>query len=562
MHHRLARRLFYLLLAMTCHGPAMAQPKPEPRALATKPAGPLVGQWQSSGKNGAVVAGGAEAVEAGIAILRDGGNAADAAVATILAQTVTDANQFCFGGEVPIMVYDAKRKVVEVLAGQGTAPQLATREHFTRPGGIPASGIEAAAVPATLDVCLTALDRHGSKRFADVVVPALRILDRGEHAWHADLARTLRRLIEAERASDDRSRGLRLVADYFYRGPIAREIDAWSRASGGLIRAVDLARHVTRVEEPVVIEYRGHTVAKCGPWTQGPALLEALQLLEPFELATMGHNRPDAIHLTVEAIKLAFADRDVYYADPLFERVPLKELLRPEYASMRRGLIDMAHASLEQRPGDPIGGKPLLEEVETRRGLEGPSIDTTTCLAADAQGNMVAATPSGWTGVLAGKTGVWLGSRLQSFNTWEGHPNCIEPGKRPRITLTPTIILKDGRPFIAVSVAGGDLQDQVTLQMVLDLIDFNLSPAEAVAAPRFATQHFLGSFRQPAPKLGSLEMAEDAGESTLSDLRARGHRVTLHKPPVGHPVVIRIDPETRRIDAAGDPKAKRHAAAY
>jgi gamma-glutamyltranspeptidase/glutathione hydrolase len=560
--HRLPRLLFSLFLMTTCHSLAMAQTKPEPRPLATKPAGPLVGQWHSSGKNGAVVAGGAEAVEAGIAILRDGGNAADAAVATILAQTVTDANQFCFGGEVPIMVYDAKRKVVEVLAGQGTAPQLATREHFTRPGGIPASGIEAAAVPATLDVCLTALDRYGSKRFADVVAPALRILDRGEHAWHADLARTLRRLLEAERASGDRRRGLRLVADYFYRGPIAREIDAWSRASGGLIRELDLARHVTRVEEPVMIEYRGHTVAKCGPWTQGPALLEALQLLEPFELATMGHNRPDAIHLTVEAIKLAFADRDVYYADPLFRRVPLKELLRPEYASMRRGLIDMAHASLEQRPGDPIGGKPLLEDVETRRGLEGPSIDTTTCLAADAQGNMVAATPSGWTGVLAGKTGVWLGSRLQSFNTWEGHPNCIEPGKRPRITLTPTIILKDDRPLIAVSVAGGDLQDQVTLQIVLDLIDFNLSPAEAVAAPRFATQHFLGSFRQAPPKLGSLEMAEDAGESTLSDLRARGHRVTLHKPPVGHPVVIRIDPESRQIDAAGDPKAKRHAAAY
>ena len=143
--------------------------------------------------------GGAEAVEAGIAILRDGGNAADAAVATILAQSVTDANQFCFGGEVPIVVYDAKRKVVEVLAGQGVAPRLATREHFTRPGGIPASGIEAAAVPATLDVCLTALDRYGTKRFAEVVAPALRILDRGEHAWHADLARTLRRLVEAER---------------------------------------------------------------------------------------------------------------------------------------------------------------------------------------------------------------------------------------------------------------------------------------------------------------------------------------------------------------------------
>ena len=245
-----------------------------------------------------------------------------------------------------------------------------------------------------------------------------------------------------------------------------------------------------------------------------------------------------------------------------FSDVPLKALLRPEYASMRRGLIDMGQASLEQRPGDPVGGKPLLAEAESRHGLEGPSIDTTTCLVADAEGNMVAATPSGWSGVLAGKTGVWLGSRLQSFNTWEGHPNCIEPGKRPRITLTPTIVLKDGRPILAVSVAGGDLQDQVTLQILLDLIDFGLAPAEAVTAPRFVTDHFLGSFRQAAPKLGSLDIGEEVGETTLADLRARGHLLNILKPPFGHPVVIRIDPDSKRIEAAGDPKAKRHASAY
>src|SRR5262249_39536731 len=156
--------------------------------------------------------------------------------------------------------------------------------------------------------------------------PALRILDRGEQPWHADLARTIRRLVEAERTADDRSRGLRLVADYFYRGPIAREIDAWSRAHGGLIRFEDLATHGTRVEEPVTIAYRGHTIAKCGPWTQGPALLEALQILEGFDLASLRLNRPDAIHVTVESLKLALADRDVFYADPRFVDVPLTEL--------------------------------------------------------------------------------------------------------------------------------------------------------------------------------------------------------------------------------------------
>jgi gamma-glutamyltranspeptidase/glutathione hydrolase len=187
--------------------------------------------------------------------------------------------------------------------------------------------------------------------------------------------------------------------------------------------------------------------------------------------------------------------------------------------------------------------------------------DTTTCVVADGQGNVVAATPSGWSGVLAGNTGVWLGSRLQSFNTWEGHPNCIAPGKRPRITLTPTVVLKEGRPAIVISVAGGDGQDQVTLQMLLDLIDFGLSPVEAVTAPRFLTQHFLSSFRQAPPKLGGLEIDEKVGEDVLSELRALGHQVSLKKPPLWHPCVIRIDPRSGRIDAAGDPKADRHAAA-
>jgi len=556
--------LILLLIGTT---PAWAQGPAVPGPRSTIPAGPLVGQWQATGARGAVVAGGAEAVEAGLSMLKDGGNAVDAAVATILAQTVTDANQFCFGGEVPFVIYDARRKVVEVLSGQGAAPRLATREYFLQHGGIKKSGIEAAAVPATLDACLTALDRHGTRTFTQVAAPALRILDRHEHPWHANLAMTIRRLTHTESATEDRRRGLRLVADYFYRGPIAREIDAWSRASGGLIRYNDLATHVTRVEEPATITYRGYTVAKCGPWTQGPALLEALQMLDGFDLAALHRRRPDeAIHVTVEALKLAFADRDVYFADPLFADVPLHDLLAPRYAVMRRDLIDLNHASLTQRPGDPRGENPLLDEtaaaVRLGRGSGGPTNDTTTCVTADGQGNMVAATPSGWSGVLAGETGVWLGSRLQSFNLWQGHPNCIEPGKRPRITLTPTIVLKQDRPIIAVSVAGGDNQDQVTLQLLLDLIDFGMLPAEAVTAPRFLTAHFLGSFLQAPPKLGSLDINPAVGDVVVSELRARGHLVTLKEGPLATPTLLRIDPQSGRIDAAGDPRAKRHAGAY
>jgi gamma-glutamyltranspeptidase/glutathione hydrolase len=555
----------YLVLVMFT-GLSLAQAPAEPRAQPTRPAGPLVGQWQAAGPHGAVAAGGAEAVEAGVAMFREGGNAIDAAVTTILTQTVTDANQFCFGGEVPFVVYDARRKVVEVLSGQGAAPRLATREYYLQHGGIKKSGIEAAAVPATLDACLTALDRYGTRTFAEAATPALRILDRHEHAWHADLARTIRRLIDTEKTASDRRQGLRRVADYFYRGPIAREIDAWSRASGGLIRYSDLATHVTRIEDPVTITYRGYTVAKCGPWTQGPALLEALELLEGFDLDPLRDRRADAIHLSVEALKLAFADRDVYYADPLFADVPLPELLAPRYAAMRRDLIDRRHASLTQRPGDPRGDKPLLDETAAAArlgiGQGGPTNDTTTCIAADGQGNVVAATPSGWSGVLAGDTGVWLGSRLQSFNLWPEHPNRIEPGKRPRITLTPTIVLKQDRPVIAVSVAGGDNQDQVTLQLLLDVIDFAMTPAEAVTAPRFLTAHFLGSFLQAPPKLGSLNLNPDVGEAVIADLQSRGHRVTLQKGPLATPVLLRIDTTSGRIEAAGDPKARRHAAAY
>jgi gamma-glutamyltranspeptidase/glutathione hydrolase len=519
--------------------------------------------WNAAGKRGAVAAGGKEAVEAGISILKAGGNAADGAVATILALSVTDSGSFCFGGEVPIIVYDARRNVTEVLCGQGAAPRLATREYFAAKGGIPATGLEPAAVPAALDASITLLERHGTKTFAEVVAPALKLLDRNSKEWHADLARTLRRLIAAEGASpSDRRRGLRLVADYFYRGPLAREIAEWCAANGGLIRYSDLATHVTRIDEPAHTDYRGFTVYKCGPWTQGPYLLEALSLLEGFDLRASGHNSAQSIHITLEAMKLALADRDVYYADPLFEDVPIEGLLSKEYASLRRPLIDKEKASLVQRPGDPRGGKAILETSPARLGLGGAVKDTTTCLVADGDGNVVAATPSGWSGVLVGRTGVFLGTRLQSFNTWEGHPNCILPGKRPRITLTPTLVLKAGKPVLAVSVAGGDGQDQASLQMVLDHIDFGLSPAESVTAVRFGTGHFLGSFRQTPPKLGSLMIYEAAGESLISELKARGHRVEVAREPLWNPCVLSIDPATGAIRAAGDPKAGRHAEAY
>jgi len=562
--HRIAVQILpAILLLAGLQTSTLAQDSRAERARASRPAGRNPETWNATGSSGMVVGGGQEAVEAGLEVLQAGGNAADATVATLLAETVTDANQFCFGGEVPIMFYDARRRVIEIIVGQGAAPRLATADYFRQRDGISKSGPLAATVPATLDACLTLLERHGTRTFAQSAQPMLRILDRGEFAWHRDLAVTIRRLTEAEQSlGDDRIRGLRLVADYFYRGPIAREIDAWSRQVGALLRYSDLATHVTRIDEPVKAEYRGHTVYKCGAWSQGPYLLEALQLIEPFDLKQLGHNRPDTIHITVEALKLALADRDVHFGDPLFADIPLPQLISREYANLRRPLIDLHKASLTLQPGDPRGGKMLLTAAELPTRPAGAVKDTTTCLVADQHGNVVAATPSGWTGSLAGNTGVWLGSRLQSFNLIEGSPNCLEPGKRPRITLSPTLVLKDGSPRIAVSVAGGDGQDQITLQLLINSIDFGMDPATSVTAPRFETKHFISSFGQVAPELGLLRVNAEIGEQTIADLTSRGHRVVTARPPIWVPTMLVIEPGSNQIRGAGDPKAGRHAAGY
>ena len=514
--------------------------------------------WKADGMRGAVAGGGAEAVSAAAEAIARGGNAADSAATMLLAMCVTDSSMFCFGGEVPIIYHDGATGKVEVIAGMGTAPKLATLEHFKN--GIPRTGAESAAVPAALDAIVTLLSRHGTFTFAAAVKPAMALLAAGKMEWHPDLMATITQLIEAESAAADRLAGLRAVADCFYRGPVAAALDKWSQANGGLIRAEDLAAHVARIEEPVTADYRGFTVCKCGPWTQGPCLLEALQIIAGFDVKAMGRLSPDAVHLAVEALKLALADRDVYYADPLFEKVHVEALLSTEYAAMRRKLIELDRASQELRPGDPVGGRALLDRRDPRFGPPGVSHDTTTCLAADAAGNFVAATPSGWGGVLAGKTGIWLNSRLQSFNTWPQSPNRIVPGKRPRITLSPTLLLKAGRPVLAVSVAGGDGQDQAALQMVMNYVDFGMAADESVAADRFGTDHHIGSFGQTPPSLGSLSINPGAGEATMKALAERGHKVRVSNGPLWSPCVLQRN-EAGRFFSAGDPRAGRHAAA-
>ena len=328
---------------------------------------------------------------------------------------------------------------------------------------------------------------------------------------------------------------------------------------------IDLAAHYTRIEDPVTVNYRGYTVCKCGTWTQGPYLNQALRLLEGFDLKAMGHLSADYIHVVTEALKLAMADRDTYYGDPEFVDVPLDLLLSDAYTAIRRPLIEMGTASLEVRPGDPYTMKPLIEGGLFRTGVGG----TTTCVVADRWGNVVAATPSAnvaGPNPPGGSAGVTFGNRLRSLNTTPGHPNCIEPGKRPRITLTPTLVLKDNKPILAISVAGGDLQDQTTMNLLLDFIEFGQMPEVAVREPRFATYHHQDSF-DPNPdreqtfiKAGSLTTNDTVEPSVREDLAQRGHLMETVPTAIAAPVMIYIDQETGMFYAAGDPAARRHAA--
>jgi gamma-glutamyltranspeptidase/glutathione hydrolase len=373
-------------------------------------------------------------------------------------------------------------------------------------------------------------------------------------------------MVEAERgATGTREDRLQAAVDRFYKGDIADALEEWYIAKGGFLRKKDLAAHKTGVEDPVTVDYRGYTVCKCGTWTQGPYLCQTLRLLEGFDLKTMGHLSADYVHVLTEALKLALADRDEYYGDPLFAHVPLRALLSDEYTKMRRTLIDLDASSPQVRPGDPFGMKPLKGTGVYRPGPGG----TTTCVAADRWGNVLAATPScnvfGDKGD-GGSTGVTHGNRLRSLNTTRGHPNCIQPGKRPRITLTPTMVLKGHRPVLAISVAGGDLQDQTTLNVLLNRIEFGMMPRDAVTAPRFFTGHHQDSF-DPSPdrqrtwvEVGSLTVNPGIGQATCEELARRGHKMSTREGAIAAPVMLYTDAATGVMYAAGDPGARRHAA--
>ncbi len=527
--------------------------------------------WHASGKNGVVAAGHADSVAAGVSILDAGGRAADAAAATILALAVTDYGSFAIGGEVPVLVFDANTKQVKTLSGVGVAPLDPAAIEWFYKNGIPATGsMKAAPTPGAVDLVVTLLKLYGTISFEKAVAPTLALLDKGTAAWHPQLAVTLRKLVDAERnASGTREDKLTAARDRFYTGDIADELEAWYIATGAFLRKPDLAAQTTLVEDPVTIEYRGYTVCKCGPWTQGPVLCQNLRLLEGFDLHAMQHLSADYIHVLTEAMKLGYADRDEFYADPRFSAVPMTELLSDGYTNIRRPLIDLRHASMDRRPGDPVKMQPLRTDAVPGNETEKiPKQDTTTCVVADRWGNVIAATPScNMLTNTPGPSGVNTGNRVRSMNTAPGHPNRVEAGKRPRVTLTPTLVLKKGLPVIAISVAGGDVQDQTTLNVLLNHIEFGMSPQQAVTVPRFYMNHHQDSFN-PAPNRnaafvgrGELKVHEEIPDAVRKNLSDRGHLLEIVNTPIAHPVMIVIDPQTGLMHAAGDPKANRHAGA-
>ncbi len=524
-------------------------------------------------------------------MLARGGNAVDAGVAATFAAGVTEISHFGLGGEVPIVLYLAERKEVVVVNGQGTAPAAATLELFRRERGLPTNGPSAGTVPAVVDALSIALAEYGTLSLAETLAPAIALADgfpwydflttyfrpelvaiqrypsgarvylqgpggtipaAGSLFRQPELAATLRALAEAERQNLARGRKEAICAarDRFYRGDLGQRIARAVQDAGGLMTAADLAGYRGRVERPTQLRFTtrhgSFDVFKTGFWGQGPVLLQALAILEGFDLEGMGHNSADYVHTVTEALKLALADRDEYYGDPDFARVPGGALLSRTYAGERRKLIDPQTAHNLPRPGDPwklekqsrpngprravltAGAAPA--DAERERG----SPDTTTVNVADARGNLFSASPSSaWVfgGVfIAGDTGVPLGNRMQAFVLEDKHPNVVQGGKRPRTTLTPTVVLRNGKPFLALSSPGGDSQDQQALQVLLNLAVFNMPPQAAVEAPRFNSLHYHESFGAHRFRMaGGLDIEERIPRDVMAELQLRGHKVV----PVG-----------------------------
>jgi gamma-glutamyltranspeptidase/glutathione hydrolase len=503
---------------------------------------------------------------AGMAVLERGGNAFDAAVAAGFVLQVVEPHLNGPGGDVPAIVWPAERGEPVVVCGQGPAPEAATIDVYRSLGLdlVPGTGPYAAVVPGAFDAWCLMLRDFGTWELADVleaaigyaaggypVVPGIRsavlglprewtssaeiyasVPEAGQLFRNRALADTYGRI--ARSGGSSREARIDAARDAFYRGWVAEAILASDER--GLLSGDDLAGWAATLEVPVTLDYHGHTICKTGPWGQGPVMLQQLALLAGFDLASMGP--ADFIHTVAECAKLAFADRDAWYGDPDFTDVPLDALLSAAYADERRELVG-ERASAELRPGAPDGREPLLPPLAS--GAGGATIEPTVGLAgdtchldvADRHGNLVSATPSG--GWLHGAAvvpglGFCLGTRAQMFWLAEGLPSSLEPRKRPRTTLTPTLVLRDGEPYMAIGTPGGDMQDQWQLWALLGHLHLGRDLQAAIDAPSFHVNHFPSSFHPRELSLNELELEERAGPDVVAELRRRGHDVLVQPP--------------------------------
>jgi gamma-glutamyltranspeptidase/glutathione hydrolase len=566
------------------------------------------------GRHAAVASMKAEATEAARQILTMGGNAFDAAVGGQAALGVTDFSLNGVGSDAVILVYDAREKKVYSINAEPRAPKLATIEWYEKNNGgkIPESdGLLSGGLPGVVDAWYTLLDRWGTMSFEQVLQPAIELAENGfplseygasyiagskkilkypttvkiylpngrapkagEILKNPDLARTLKKLVEAEKANQSKGRheALKAARDRFYKGDIAKELAPFSEANGGLFRYEDFAEYTAEVETPVSINYRGYQIYKNPSASQGPTELIALNLLEGYDLKALGHNSPDFLHTSVEAVKLAMADREKYLGDMDFIKIPYDGLLSKDYARERRKLIDPAKASLELRPGSPenytANASPLDRPVhEVLNGNARHDGDTSYIAVVDKDHNMVSFEPSlhseFGTGVVMGDTGFIFNCRGDYYSLVRGEANALEPGKRPRSTLQSTLIMKGGQPFAILGSPGGDDQVMRTMQTLINMIDFGMNIQQAIEAPRWSSRAFPASPFPHTMHPGDLSVESRIPETTRQALISRGHKLRVAPPwSLGSNAGIVVDMNSGVLSAGADPRVDAYAWAW
>ncbi|HUQ92575.1 MAG TPA: gamma-glutamyltransferase [Bryobacteraceae bacterium] len=475
---------------------------------------------------------------AGLLALERGGNAFDAAVALFYMTSVVEQHQAGLGGDAFILAYAANQKRVIFINGTGPAPKLATLERMRKEGGIPPTGMLANTVPGAVGGFDLALRKYGTRKYPELMAEAIAAARDGHPLTHwaagnhnASLSKlnpypsSVKALLKNGGAFEpgdvfvqpDLARSLEIIAkegaDSFYRGKLARLTADFYKKHGGLLRYEDLASYQPEEGPPIRVAYRGYDVYQSAPNSQGIVLLQALNMLEPIDLKAMGHNSPEYVHTLVETLKLAFADRDHWIADPRFTKVPTEQLLSKRYAEERRKLVDPRRAQAGAAPYGSPG-------------------ETSSFSIADRFGNLVSVTHSVnstfGSGVVVEGGGYVLNNRLQYFSLDEKHANVLVPGKRPRHTINPALALKDGKPVMAWNTPGGDNQPQALLQAFLNVVEFGMNPQLALEQATVTTANFHGS-NYPQAVGDRLTLPEVLAAKIGDALRAKGHKLEVTK---------------------------------